>query len=287
MGIDDVMAISMLEGINNIEIEKIATVSGVSNVNKGLDNLLKLLNYLNSDIPVYRGSACTINKSSFNFPSKYRVRAENLSGFLNLKLKRGVNNIVLKCPYRKINQTEILSLGPLTNIAIAIAKYKASFTQKVKKLSIMGGGIGFGNVPPLNLAEYNVWLDPKAANIVFNSGIPITLVTLDATSSFPLTKKYKTKVTSTKPKGKNSEILKNIILKSTPQRDSFCDLIAALCTVNNKLITESKIGNVKVILRGKNRGQTIFNQNPRGTVQLVSKIDTNQIEKTLLNFINN
>lgn len=73
----------------------------------------------------------------------------------------------------------IVTLGPLTNIARAIEKDKGKM-EKVKEIIMMGGAVDVkGNVTPD--AEFNIFFDPHAAKIVFNSGIPLKMVGLDVT----------------------------------------------------------------------------------------------------------
>jgi purine nucleosidase len=77
------------------------------------------------------------------------------------------------------HQISIFPIAPLTNIAMAIRK-EPKFAKSVKELVIMGGAIQeAGNMSPL--AEFNIFVDPHAAHIVFHSGIPITLIPLDVT----------------------------------------------------------------------------------------------------------
>ena len=79
----------------------------------------------------------------------------------------------------------IVPIGPLTNIAMAI-RLEPRFAESVKELIIMGGAIRHeGNTTPL--AEFNTYVDPHAAHIVYHSGIPITLVPLDVTYDCILT----------------------------------------------------------------------------------------------------
>jgi purine nucleosidase len=76
-------------------------------------------------------------------------------------------------------QLSLFPIGPLTNLAMAIRK-EPGFANAVKELVIMGGAIlESGNITPL--AEFNIYVDPHAAHIVFHSGIPITLIPLDVT----------------------------------------------------------------------------------------------------------
>ena len=79
----------------------------------------------------------------------------------------------------------LVAIGPLTNVAMAIRK-EPRFATAVRELIIMGGAIRHqGNATPL--AEFNVYVDPHAAHIVFHSGIPMTLVPLDVTYECVLT----------------------------------------------------------------------------------------------------
>ncbi|MEA1885393.1 MAG: nucleoside hydrolase, partial [Thermotogota bacterium] len=72
----------------------------------------------------------------------------------------------------------LCAVGPLTNIAIFLINFP-HLHEKVKEIVIMGGGIAFGNTTPV--AEFNILADPEAAQIVFNSQIPLTVFGLDAT----------------------------------------------------------------------------------------------------------
>jgi purine nucleosidase len=73
----------------------------------------------------------------------------------------------------------VCALGPLTNIAMALAK-APEVAGKIRELVIMGGaGFELGNVTPA--AEFNVYVDPHAALIVMDSGVPITMIPLDVT----------------------------------------------------------------------------------------------------------
>lgn len=72
----------------------------------------------------------------------------------------------------------IVPTGPLTNVALLLLQYP-ELKQRIAHISLMGGGIAFGNWTPA--AEFNILVDPEAADIVFRSGIPITMAGLDVT----------------------------------------------------------------------------------------------------------
>ena len=72
----------------------------------------------------------------------------------------------------------LIPVGPLTNIGLLLRTYP-SIAEKIAHISLMGGAMGAGNWTPA--AEFNIWVDPEAARIVFRSGLPITMHGLDVT----------------------------------------------------------------------------------------------------------
>src|SRR5205807_1505687 len=81
-------------------------------------------------------------------------------------------------------EVTLLTLGPLTNIATALNS-DPQLASMVHNLVMMGGSLSGGNITPA--AEFNIYVDPEAARIVFQSGIPITMVGLDVTRKTSLT----------------------------------------------------------------------------------------------------
>ena len=80
----------------------------------------------------------------------------------------------------------ICALGPLTNVALALIR-EPRVASRIKQIVAMGGGyFEQGNVTPS--AEFNIFVDPHAARIVFGAGIPITLIPLDCTHGALTTK---------------------------------------------------------------------------------------------------
>jgi purine nucleosidase/pyrimidine-specific ribonucleoside hydrolase len=80
----------------------------------------------------------------------------------------------------------VITLGPLTNIAAAIEKDRTTMA-KINRIVLMGGAISVpGNIT--SAAEFNIYFDPHAASIVFNAGIPLTVVGLDVTRRVRLMK---------------------------------------------------------------------------------------------------
>jgi purine nucleosidase len=83
---------------------------------------------------------------------------------------------------RFAGEITLITLGPLTNIAVALLQ-DPSIAAKVETCVVMGGiGQGYGNVTPV--AEFNIWVDPEAAKIVFESGMPLTMVGWDVSRTY-------------------------------------------------------------------------------------------------------
>jgi len=84
---------------------------------------------------------------------------------------------LLETANRYPGEVELVTLGPLTNVAMALHR-DPSFAGKVKGCVMMGGASDhLGNITPV--AEFNVWVDPEAAKVVFSSGMPLKMVGLD------------------------------------------------------------------------------------------------------------
>ena len=179
---DDFMAIMMAVNDENHHIEMITTVDGgIDAITAANNSLVALETVDNYYPPIYVGS-------------KQPILRNERHGIPSLHGKDGLSDMFLKPKAHKIsegdgvtkiietinndNDIEIIALGPLTNIALAI-KLAPEVMSKTKRIVAMGsGGLGTGNVTPL--AECNVWQDPIAAKIVVDSNIPFVYVGWDA-----------------------------------------------------------------------------------------------------------
>lgn len=88
--------------------------------------------------------------------------------------------LMLETIKRRPGRVTLVALGPLTNLAIAF-RFAPEVFSRVGRIVVMGGSLAYGgNTTPA--AEYNFYADPEAARVVVRSGLPVTLVGLDATS---------------------------------------------------------------------------------------------------------
>ncbi len=182
-GVDDAFTFLLALASPEIQLEALTTTQGNVTLEKATRNALSVLELGRaSHIPVVAGSM---------YPLVQLLRASadvhGTSGIGHSKLPapttEPVNGHAVDYLIGRVlaepGELSIFPIGPLTNIAMAIRK-EPKFAKAVKELVIMGGAITEnGNVTPL--AEFNIFVDPHAAHIVFHAGIPITLIPLDVT----------------------------------------------------------------------------------------------------------
>ena len=182
-GVDDALAFLLALASPEIKLEALTTTQGNVTLEKATRNALSVLELCGaSHIPVAKGSLLPLVQ-----PLRASADVHGESGIGNSKLpepgsqtigKHAVDYLIERV-LAEPNEISIFPIGPLTNIAMAIRK-EPRFAAAVKELVIMGGAIlEHGNITPL--AEFNIYVDPHAAHIVFHSGIPITLIPLDVT----------------------------------------------------------------------------------------------------------
>jgi purine nucleosidase len=182
-GVDDALAFLLALASPEIKLEALTTTQGNVTLEKATRNALSVLELAGaSHIPVVRGSLLPLVQ-----PLRASADVHGESGIGNSKLpepktptvtQHAVDYLIERI-LAEPNEISIFPIGPLTNIAMAIRKVPR-FAKAVKELVIMGGAIlEPGNMTPL--AEFNIYVDPHAAHIVFHSGIPITLIPLDVT----------------------------------------------------------------------------------------------------------
>jgi purine nucleosidase len=189
-GVDDALTFLLALASPEIQLEALTITQGNVTVERGTRNALAVLEFLGaSHIPVAQGAS---------LPMVGPLLASDLvhgaSGLGNAKLpepetkpvSQHAIDYLIERFLAEPGEISLFAIGPLTNVALAIRK-KPRFASAVKELVIMGGSIREGgNITPQ--AEFNVYADPHAAHVVFHSGIPITLIPLDATHKCILTR---------------------------------------------------------------------------------------------------
>lgn len=182
-GSDDAMAIAMALGDPRYQILLVSTVCGNVPAAQAAKNVLATLEAAESDEPpVYIGCTKPFFQSLGYAAATHGVDGMGDLGFAPTRLQiaegHGVLKILEALRNEPENTVEIIAMGPLTNLAIAM-RLEPETMHRVKRISIMGSaGLGRGNVSPV--AEFNIWQDAEAAKIVLDFGIPFMMVGWDA-----------------------------------------------------------------------------------------------------------
>jgi pyrimidine-specific ribonucleoside hydrolase len=187
-GVDDAFALLLAMRSPELKIEAITPVAGNVPLNLTLPNALRMVEISGrTDIPVAAGARTPLVRRLVT--AAYAHGENGLGGaeFPEPKTKpvsepaaELIRRIIRKYP----GEVTLITLGPLTNIAAALGT-DSELAGMVKGLVMMGGSLSGGNITPA--AEFNIYVDPEAARMVFQSGIPITMVGLDVTRKTALT----------------------------------------------------------------------------------------------------
>ncbi len=199
MAQDDWMAILYTLQRTDLAVQAITVAgTGEAHCEPGVRNALGLVALSGEDpIPVACGRETPL-VGERTFPNSWR---SGVDGLMGLTLPEGINPKPDRTAVELLQETlaasaepvTVLTLGPLTNLAELFQADPAA-AQKIRTIYVMGGavhvpgnlGAAYGNTA----AEWNLYIDPKADNVVLSSGAPVTLVGLDATNHVPATTRF-------------------------------------------------------------------------------------------------
>lgn len=187
-GHDDAIAIILAAARPELEILGITTVSGNAEIEKTTLNALKICDLVSlNDVIVSKGASEPLVRVRETAPSIHGD--SGLDGPDMPEPSRSWSNehgsdTIIRLVKESDKPVTILPTGPLTNVALALAK-APEIKNNIKEIILMGGGT-FGNWTPT--AEFNIWADPEAAKKVFDSGIPLVVMGLDITHQALATK---------------------------------------------------------------------------------------------------
>jgi inosine-uridine nucleoside N-ribohydrolase len=264
-GHDDAFAIMF--AAKHCELLGITSVSGNVGLPLTTHNALLMTQLLNIDAPVHAGAAGPLIGEAVHAPDIHGKTG--LGGPKLPKLSRNVasNDAVqfIIDTVRKVDDVWLIAVGPLTNVALAI-RQAPDIVKRVKGISIMGGSNSFGNRTPA--AEFNIYADPEAADVVFSSGITnLYMCGLNLTHQFKL---GKSEVAAMQKMKKNSvasfygELLefflgtysKRFGVLEAPMHD-----VCAVLAVTHPEVIRFELRHVEVELRGEHtRGMTLVDE---------------------------
>jgi len=184
--LDDAIAIVYLAQNPRVDVKGIVTVGeGMAHWETGATNILNVLHLIGrSRIPVSLGERKSMSPVG-SYPSSWRQQADDFAG---IKLPESPYHsapekgpdFIIDLISKHEEKITLCSIGPLTNIALVLEK-KPELKEKIERIFIMGGALS----NPGKLVEYNIFLDAFAAQVVFDSGVPITLIPSDVALDVP------------------------------------------------------------------------------------------------------
>ena len=190
-GHDDAIALLLALASPQLELLGVTTVAGNQTLEKTTANAIRVLDHAKrDDVPVAAGAG--------------RPIVRELEVAAGVHGDSGLDGPDLPRPARKphanhaidwiadtlaanLSPVTLIATGPLTNVALFMARYP-ELERRLGQVVLMGGAIGEGNVTPA--AEFNIWVDPEAAQRVFASGLQLTMVGLDVTNRALMTEAH-------------------------------------------------------------------------------------------------
>ena len=161
----------------------ITTVSGNAPLESTTRNALAVLELINADTPVHSGAAAPLKGKTI-----HAARVHGLGGLGGVELATPTRTVAssdavqfLLTATRAHADVWIVAIGPLTNLALAL-RQDPTLTDRIAGISIMGGSATHGNAT--RVAEFNIWADPEAADVVFRSGARLKMCGLNLTHQF-------------------------------------------------------------------------------------------------------
>ncbi len=184
-GGDDMVTYTIANNSRKYDILGITTVCPEYYVDDVTNIWLRFLEYMNFDIKIYKGENHPLVRQTTqkNFSHNYGVEFPSTNK--TAESKHAVDFMIETIKNHKKKVTLFL-LGPLTNFAKAYQKDK-TIINNIKEIIIMGGTKGDGNIEYNLKAEYNIYMDVDAANIVFNCGIKVKVMGTDVTHKIEFT----------------------------------------------------------------------------------------------------
>ena len=290
-GTDDALALMMALNSADMLIEGITTVGGNATLSDTTYNTLGLLEHLDgkqSVIPVAVGAARPLRGS---FTNAYHVHG---SGGLGVRLPaptlepHGMSAAEFICDRAagSADRLTVIALGPLTNIAAALDSCP-DLVDALAEVVVMGGAFDVpGNVTPH--AEFNIHEDPWAANAVFASGAPVTVVGLDVTHR---TSMHRRDGPEWFEGASNSAVLGNRILadrfraRDDLQEFYLHDPLAVAAAIAPDVLT-CRPARVSVLTDGDERGRTLPEYGG-GTVNVAVDVDADRAVRLVRSLISN
>jgi inosine-uridine nucleoside N-ribohydrolase len=267
--IDDGAALIALLRSPQVEIIGIGTVHGNVPVEVASQNLLRLLSFLGiKNIPVGIGASLPLieNKSWF---VQWQTGYENTPPWRVDNTLPAAANLLIDLVRSSSKKVNILAIGPLTNIALAL-RLAPDLTQKIRQVITMGGSSSHIN----SAAEFNIHCDPEAAQMVFSSGLPLRLLGLEITKQMVFSREDFASLPDTNPavcllKRQSTGWIERVE-QAGWEKDGCAlhDAVAAAAMIHEDLFQFQKLDVSVELSKNKQRGVTRFEKPGAGEKSL-------------------
>lgn len=292
-GVDDAQALILLVANGKVP-DLITTVFGNVGRDQATTNLLAVCAHLNVDIPVHMGADRPLTQPIID--AKYVHGDDGLGGARRPAQQAlpasndGVGELrrVFGEAAGKGERVDILMIGPLTNLALAL-RLEPSIIDGIGTLTVMGGNVyGRGNTTPA--AEFNIYADPEAAHVVLTAGIetvvipwePCTTHYMEGERVDALFESIPQSVMSDFSQALASHARQNGIRRGNPDRFLYVDPLAAAVVLDPSMVTKSVFASSSVELSpGLTRGMTLVDPSGRlGTpkITFVEEVDIKKVD---------
>jgi len=264
-GVDDAHAIMMALAHPNVRVEALTTVNGNVGLDKTTANACKILDAMGSDAQVYAGCAQALVAQTHSADYVHGFDGLGDSGYPASPRKvetEHASSALVRLANENPGELTLVAIGPLTNLAVAL-RLDPTLPGKFKKLVVMGGAIrAQGNTTPTT--EFNVFVDPEAAEIVFRDWPGLSLVSWETTMAHCFTEAQVAELNALETP--RAEFFKRItnqtldfIQKHLGTRALFAaDFLAVAAAIEPEIVTSSVHKYMDVELASpRNRGQTV------------------------------
>ena len=278
-GADDVLALIMALNSPELEILALTTVEGNARLEHTTANALRLLAYMGrSDIPVYEGESMPLEGE---FHHAYEVHGTDgltvrLPDTEVVPADGNAVDFIIETALASPGEVTLFALGPLTNVARALIR-EERLKDALKRVYVMGGtGGSSGNVTPY--AEFNIYDDPHASNVVFGSGAPVTLLGLNITRQTSIARDNENWLTGETPGERlAARILENWfeLGQGERQRFSMHDPVTIMAALRPDLM-QTQAATLSVETKGERVGEITADYANGGSVDVAVEVESEE-----------
>jgi purine nucleosidase len=289
---DDVLALLFVLASPELKLEGVTTTYGNVEAWRATENALRTLEAAQRlDVPVSMGMTMPLaGRLHDRAIQEFELHRSKVGPIDRERVRKGrspqhASDFIVSKAMENPGEITVLAVGPLTNLAMAMLK-EPELKSNLRQITILGGAFGRepqfgrGNITPV--AEYNIWHDPLAADIVFTAGVPMTVVGLDLCNPNKNTVLYEDQLMSLVERKTPFTAFLREVCETYIKAPKFTwakkgcvlyDILAAATLVDRSLIVTEK-SNVRVETVGElAMGQTIASPSEQGNVDLGVDVD--------------